>query len=147
MTRSYELTLVINSQVSEDAAQEAVQRYQDFLTGHGASVVNVDQLGVRKLAYEISKQQQGFYTFIQFESGTEVIQELDRICKLDESLLRHLVVVVEEGFEPDPVEAEEAEVSADAGETAEEADDSASEDDDETDEEDEGESEEEEDEE
>jgi small subunit ribosomal protein S6 len=138
MARSYELTLVISSQVSEDATQEAVQRYQEFLTGQGATVVNVDQLGVRKLAYEIARQQQGFYTFIQFESETDVIPELDRICKLDESLLRHLVVVVEEGFEPEPAEGEEADVSGDAGETAGEAEDSAPEDD-ETGEEDKGE--------
>ena len=106
MTRGYELALIVDTQLAEDGAEQTVKRYQDFLAGAGAALVNVDRWGVRKLAYEIRKHPQGDYSFLQFQSEPQVIAELDRACRLDEAVLRHMVVSVPGGFEV----AEEEEV-------------------------------------
>ena len=109
MPRDYEITLILNSQLPEDGAEQTVKRYQDFLTSQNARVVNLLSWGMRKLAYEIAKHQQGIYHIIQFQAEPGVTAELDRLCRLDESVLRHMIVLAQEAFEPEPAEEEPAE--------------------------------------
>ena len=123
MAKAYELALLVNSQVSE-GGDEAAKRYEGLLSEHGASKVTVDRWGVRKLAYEIAKQQLSNYTFMQFEAGPSTLTELDRACRLDESVIRHMIVKSdnlpstdeEEGADDEsPVEAETDEIDSDEG--------------------------------
>ena len=111
MAADYEIVLLVNSQVPEGETDETVARYQKIVTDHDAEVVNVDRWGVRKLAYEVGKQQQADYTFLQFRGDAGLVNELDRLCKLDEAVLRHMIVKPEGGFE-EPVEEPEEEVEA-----------------------------------
>ena len=125
MLRAYELALILNSQLPEEGVEEAVKRYEDVLA-KDAEVTNVDRWGVRRLAYEVSKHQQGFYAFIQFQGDPEILLELDRSCRLDEAVLRHMIVVVE-GLKPSVSKVEEEDISADPegeGEADEGADES-----------------------
>ena len=127
MQRAYELTLIINSQLPEEGVEEAVKRYEDVLVQQDATVINVDRWGVRRLAYEVSKHQQGFYAFIQFQGDPEILLELDRSCRLDEAVLRHMIVVVEGGLKPPDSDVEAEDISAEPegeGEADEEADES-----------------------
>jgi small subunit ribosomal protein S6 len=62
MSRDYEMALIVDTQENAD---ETVKRYESLLAEHG-TVVNVDRWGVRRLAYEIHKRQQGDYTFFFF---------------------------------------------------------------------------------
>ncbi len=112
MSRDYELALIVDSQLPEGGVEETIKRYEDFLTGQDATVVNVDRWGMRKLAYEIRKHQQAVYTFVQFQAEPGMLPELDRACKLDESVLRHMVVLVEA---PAPAEVEAEEVHTGEG--------------------------------
>ena len=100
MRKDYEIALIFNSQIPEEAVESALKRYEDFLGTQNAEVVQVVRWGVRKLAYEIARHQQGMYVFIQFQAEPGVVAELDRFCRLDESVLRYMIVVVEEGFGP-----------------------------------------------
>ena len=99
MPRSYEMTLVLNSQLEDGGVDGAVKRYVDFLESQDAKIVNVDRWGVRKLAYKIGRHQQGDYSIIQFVAEPGVVAELDRLCRLDESVMRQMVTYVEEGYE------------------------------------------------
>ena len=127
MAVDYEIAILLNSQLPEGQAEEAIERYQKVITDHGAEVLKVDRWGVRKLAYNIRKQQQADYTFVQFNGEKETVNELDRLCKLDESVLRHMIIRPEGGFElepepePEPEEesAEPAEEAAEVGDAEE----------------------------
>ena len=99
-TRDYEITLIVDTQLQEGSVDEAVQRYQDLLTSQGAELANTDRWGVRKLAYEIRKRQQGDYTLFQFQADPASIAEVDRACRLDEEVLRHLIIQVQGGVQP-----------------------------------------------
>lgn len=112
MLKHYELTLIIDSQLPEETVEETIKRYETFVAGQGALVVNVDRRGVRKLAYEIKKHQQAVYTFVEFQAEPGILSDLDRACKLDESVLRHMVVVSESGVAPAPPDAEEEDAHA-----------------------------------
>jgi len=98
MSKDYELTLIVDSQLVEGNADEVVKRYESLLGERGATVVQVDRWGIRKLAYEIRKRQQGDYTLFQFQAEPGAIAEIERACRLDESLLRHLIIHAENGF-------------------------------------------------
>ena len=104
-TRDYEITLIVDTQLQEGTVDEAVQRYQDLLTSQGAELANTDRWGVRKLAYEIRKRQQGNYTLFQFQADPASIAEIDRVCRLDEAVLRHLIVQVQGSMQPVEEEA------------------------------------------
>ena len=121
MSNRYELALIVNTQAPDNAVDDLVARFDRLVSEGGGRSVEVDRWGARKLAYDIRKQQRGDYTFIRFEAPTEVLPEVDRMFKLDESVLRHLVVVDESPVEEEPEEEEEDEdkAEADAGGEAE----------------------------
>ncbi len=102
MSRDYEMALIVDTQVDAD---KTVRHYESLLVDQGATVVNVDRWGVRRLAYEIQKRQQGDYAFFYFQADAGAIADVDRACRLDEDVLRHLILQTEI---PLPV-AEEAE--------------------------------------
>lgn len=109
MVKDYEMVLIVNSQLPEEEVEGASKRVQDLLTQKDATIGDVDRWGVRKLAYKIGNHQQGSYTIFRFQAEPTVISELDRTCRLDESVLRHLIVLSEQVPEPPPDEAAEAE--------------------------------------
>ena len=115
MPNRYELALIVNTQAPDNAVDDLVARFDRLVSEGGGRSVEVDRWGARKLAYDIGKQQRGDYTFIRFEAPPEVLPEVDRMFKLDESVLRHLVVVDESPVEEEPEADEEDEAEADAG--------------------------------
>lgn len=98
MPKDYELTLVVDTQLADGNVDDTVKRYESLLGERGATVVQVDRWGLRKLAYEIQKRQQGDYTLFQFQAEPSAISEIDRACRLDETILRHMVILAEHGF-------------------------------------------------
>ena len=106
MSREYEMALIVDTQADADAT---VERYASLLADQGAAVVNIDRWGTRRLAYQIQKRQQGDYTFFYFEADPGAIARVDRACRLDEDVLRHLILQTEI---PPQVEEDEAEEAA-----------------------------------
>lgn len=98
MPKNYEMTLIVDTQLAEGSVDEIVTRYETLVGEHG-TIANVDRWGARKLAYDIRKRQQGDYTFVQFHAEPAVIAEIDRACRLDDAILRHLIITVPGGFE------------------------------------------------
>lgn len=93
MRNNYELTLIIDSQLPEDQINGRIQKISALLESRGAEIVHVERWGMRKLAYEIRKRQQGYYTLIQYRSGGDLIRDLEQACRLDEGIIRHMVLV------------------------------------------------------
>lgn len=120
MTRHYELTLIVDSQSGDEAVNQTVEKYESFLTDNGADPVVADRRGIRKLAYGIQKQAQADYTYFQFTGEGQMIQEMDRQLRLDPSVLRHLIIKLDE---PPFVPAEEpGDVDDDTEDSEEEED-------------------------
>lgn len=91
--RKYELTLILDSQSAEDQIETIIKKTSDVLVSNGAEIIQVERWGIRKLAYEIKKHQQGFYTLIQFTSEGNVIPAVEQVCHLEEGILRNMIVV------------------------------------------------------
>lgn len=94
--REYEVVYIFDSMVPEESVNEKLERYHGLLTGEGrGEITAVDVWGKRQLAYPIEDRTAGFYVVAQFRAPTEVLPEFERVLKLDEDLLRYLVVLSE----------------------------------------------------
>ena len=93
MTSTYELALVLNGKLEDDARVEALEKVQNYITRFGGSIVNVDDWGKKKFAYDINKQKEGFYYFIKFQSeDNNCPNELEANVRIMEPVVRYLVV-------------------------------------------------------
>jgi small subunit ribosomal protein S6 len=96
MTRRYETVYIFDSALEEPAITEKLDRFHDLLTKDGkGSVSSTNHWGKRTLAYPIKKKDTGYYVVAQFETVGDLLPEYERAVKLDESVLRYLLVLNE----------------------------------------------------
>ncbi|MCC6724949.1 MAG: 30S ribosomal protein S6 [Saprospiraceae bacterium] len=94
--RNYEVTFIVDPVLSGDEIKATAQKYVDQLQGAGASIVHIDEMGLRQLAYEINKRHAGYYYCIEFESETSgYLAELELNMRRDERLLRFLTIALD----------------------------------------------------
>lgn len=94
--KNYELSLVFLSSLSEEEKVANLEKVKELITRFGGEVTNVDDWGRRKLAYEINKQKEGFYYFIQFNAETSTPAEVESRLRITETVLRYLIVRLDE---------------------------------------------------
>lgn len=96
--RNYEAMVVLNPTISKEDQSTLLENLKNVITKNGAEVEKVDEMGKRKLAYDINKQKEGFYVLVTFSAEKEVntLSELERFCKFNEMVLRHIIVRVPE---------------------------------------------------
>lgn len=94
--RNYELALVLFATLSEEQKAAELEKVKGLITRFGGEVVDVDDWGKRKLAYEINKQKEGFYYFIKFTAEPSAPVEIENRVRIMESVLRYLIVSLDE---------------------------------------------------
>lgn len=82
--------------MEEEAQKALVERFAGVLTSNGAEIINTKEWGKRRLAYEINDLRDGFYVILNVNSNTEAVTEFDRLAKINEDIMRHIVVKNEE---------------------------------------------------
>lgn len=103
MSRRYETVYIFDSALDEPAITEKLNRFHALLTKDGnGTLTNVSHWGKRTLAFKIKKKDTGYYVVAQFETAGELLPEYERAVKLDESVLRYLVVLNEVEAKPMP---------------------------------------------
>ena len=90
--RTYELMTIHRPELAEADARRESQVLKNFLHGADASVVEIDFWGKRRLAYEIDKAREGYYTVITFEGETHHVTALDRALTLSDAVMRHKII-------------------------------------------------------
>lgn len=96
MQREYEVVYIFDSVLSDEQINEKLERFHGSLVGDGVGEVTaVNQWGRRQLAYPIRKKASGFYVVAQARTDPTVLPEFERLLKLDEELLRYLIVLNE----------------------------------------------------
>ena len=88
----YELVLVVNAKIEDDARAAVVEKAKAYVTRFGGTVTEVEDWGKKKLGYEIQHMKEGFYYFIQFEAEATCPAELEKRVRIMENVLRYLVV-------------------------------------------------------
>ncbi len=93
MTNKYELVVIVNAALSDDEKEKILKQATDAIAKAGGKVINSQVwLEKQKLAFQINKSTEGVYYLINFEGESVVNEKLKDILKLNESILRHLII-------------------------------------------------------
>ncbi len=93
--RDYEMVFIIHPEIDGDEAEDVVDDVKDLITKNDGKVTKVESWGLRKLAYPIKKQQEGRYVLMEFDLEPQSISEIERVLKLTEPVMRHLIIRLE----------------------------------------------------
>ncbi|MBQ1377224.1 MAG: 30S ribosomal protein S6 [Lachnospiraceae bacterium] len=88
----YELVIVLNGNLEDDARSAAMERVTGYITRFGGTVANIDEWGKRRLAYEIQKMNEAFYYIVTFEAPVDAPAQIEANIRIMEQVLRFLIV-------------------------------------------------------
>jgi len=91
--RTYEVTFIVDPVLSTDEIKSTAQNYVDHLKSENCEIVDLQDIGLRQLAYPINKRSTGIYYSLEFQSETgEIVKKLELALKRDERVIRHLLI-------------------------------------------------------
>ena len=88
----YELTLVVSAKIDEEARTAVVVKVKSYIEKANATITEVNECGLKKLAYEIQKMKEAYYYFIHFESDAETPSEIEQRIRIMDNVIRFLCV-------------------------------------------------------
>jgi small subunit ribosomal protein S6 len=92
MMTKYEIMYVIRPTVLEDDRKALIEELNTIFTSRGAEVTNVNEWGMKDLAYEIEKHRKGYYVVLDVVSNDEARIEFDRVVRIKEDVIRYLIL-------------------------------------------------------
>jgi len=123
--RRYETTLITHPDLTEEDLEKITQKAVHVIQQRKGEMLQVQQWGKKRLAYKIKKQTRGGYTFLDYAAGGEAVRELERVCRLNDKVLKFLTVMIDVSVDPEAVRNSFAEarkpISAPEQESAAEA--------------------------
>jgi small subunit ribosomal protein S6 len=106
----YETMYILRPDLGDELTDQAIAKYQGILTEQGATSIDTQHRGKRRLAYEINKHREGIYIQMNYQSGGNTIAILERAMRLSDDVIRYLTVTQE----PPKEEVEEVAATAKA---------------------------------
>jgi len=91
----YESVVIINSNVDEEGTKALVEKITNLINSDG-KLEKADELGKRRLAYEVKKNREGYYVVFYFEANTSLISELERNYRITDEVIKFMTIKVEE---------------------------------------------------
>lgn len=88
----YEIMFIVKATLEEAQLNNVTKEIQKLITDNKSKVIEFKDMGRKKLAYPINKEISGFYYLMNVEATREVIQEFDRKLRINENILRHLIL-------------------------------------------------------
>jgi len=89
--RTYEILFIVRPDFDEEQITAMLQKYKDVIVNDGGVVLTAEKWAKRRLAYEIAGFQEGNYLIVTFEGTPEIVTELDRLMKIDQQVIRHMI--------------------------------------------------------
>ena len=87
----YETIMILDCTISEESRENAINKIKKYIESKG-KIENTEDLGKKKLAYEVRKNKEGYYYIIEFMAEPESIAELERIYRITDEVLKFIVV-------------------------------------------------------
>lgn len=88
----YEIMFIVKPDVEEEARNKTIEGLKGLLTADGGVIDNVNEWGLRDLAYEIKDFTKGYYVIVETTTSPANINEFDRLSKINDAILRHLTL-------------------------------------------------------
>ena len=87
----YETVFIANPNLEEEGIKALIEKFSELINKSG-KVEKVDEVGKKKLAYEIKKNTESYYVVIDFEAKTELISELERIYRITDGVMKFITI-------------------------------------------------------
>ena len=98
--RKYEVMYIVRPDVEEAARKELIEFTTGIFTKMDSKVLEVKEMGMRNLAYEIKDFTKGFYVLLNVEATSAACDEFDRLVKINQNIMRHIIVRIDEIKQP-----------------------------------------------
>jgi len=95
MQKNYETVFILTPVLSEQQAKDTVEKFSSLITAQGGEIVNLENMGLRQMAYPIQKKSNGYYVMIEFKSEPSFIKTLEVEYKRDERIIRFLTTALD----------------------------------------------------
>ena len=96
MLRNYEIMYIIKPTLDEDSIDAVAKKVDDQIVALGGSIEKTEKRGRKRLAYEVKDFKDGFYVLTNFKADPKQLTEFERLLKLNDDVIRHLVVRLED---------------------------------------------------
>ncbi|PID72816.1 MAG: 30S ribosomal protein S6 [Desulfobulbus propionicus] len=116
--RHYETTYILRPNLGEEQFTEIIERTNSLITNDGGVIIALDRWGMKKLAYEIKKEVQGYYVYVNYAAPGHTIEELERIFRIDDRLLRYLTVKLSDNMNEKAIALEKERIAEAAAKKA-----------------------------
>ncbi|PRY87139.1 30S ribosomal protein S6 [Mongoliibacter ruber] len=93
--KNYETVFILTPVLSDVQMKDTVDKFVDLLKKEGAEVINVENWGLKKMAYPIQKKSTGFYVLLEFKAEPSMIKKLEVELRRDEKIMRFLTTVLD----------------------------------------------------
>ena len=92
----YEMMFIVKATIDEAKVSEVAENLKSVITSMKGEITDSKDMGQKKLAYPIKKELTGFYFVVNFNADNETIAELDRKARIDENVIRHMIIKLDE---------------------------------------------------
>ena len=93
---NYEIMFIVKTTMESDKIKGTIDAMKKIITDGKGKIVETKDMGEKKLAYPIKKELTGYYYVLKVEASKEAIAEFDRKALIDENILRHLIIKLDE---------------------------------------------------
>lgn len=116
--RHYETTYILRPNLGEEQFTEVIDRTNAIVTNDGGAIICLDRLGIKRLAYEINKEAQGCYVYLNYAAPGKTVNEIERIFRIDDRVLRYLTVKLGDDMNAEAIELEKQRIADKAAASA-----------------------------
>ena len=118
--RRYETIFIVRQNVAEDEIAAITGKTTSIIEGDGGTIFRINNWGLKKLAYLIKKENQGYYVYVDYAGIPAAVAEIERIFRIDDRILKYLTVKLDDSCDPEAVKEQLA--NAEPVQTTEEED-------------------------
>lgn len=93
--RTYELLVLVRPDFDDEKIASIIARYSEIITNMEGTIITAEKWAKRRLAYEINGIREGIYLIFVFKGTPELSDELDRLLKIDQEIMRHMIVRID----------------------------------------------------
>lgn len=109
--RHYETTYILRPNLGEEQFTEIIDRTNGIVDHDGGTIICLERWGSKRLAYEINKEIQGYYVYMNYAALGKTVDEIERIFRIDDRVLRYLTVKLGDSMDEEAIEAEKQRIA------------------------------------
>ena len=92
MTRAYELMIIFEADLEDDAVQDQLKKVTDLVEAADGKIATTDLWGLRRFAYEIDHKREGIYVVLEIVTEAANLDDVDRMLRLADEAIRHKII-------------------------------------------------------